>query len=71
MAININEAIAAIKRVGMHKVRVVPVTGQSPLDGKQQIEICENGVWSAVVTGVTSNMAQDILSQASNRVICG
>jgi hypothetical protein len=71
MTANINEAILKIKQVGRGNTRIVPMTGESTLDGKQQIEICESGNWRPVVAGVTRKMAEDIIGQASNKVILG
>ena len=71
MTANINEAIQKIKQVGATNTRIVPMPGQTALDGKQQVEICEAGNWRAVVVGVTRKMAEDIVAQASNRVILG
>lgn len=67
---NINEATQAIKRVGAANVRVTPMPGQSVMDGDYQIEI-NNGSWAAIVTGVKKPIAEQIVSQALNRVICG
>ncbi len=71
MTANINEAIQTIKRVGATNARIVPVSGQSALNGQQQIEVRDGGNWSAVVTGVTRQMAESIIAQASNKVILG
>jgi hypothetical protein len=69
--INVSNATVAIKRVGANNVRVTPVPGQSITDGDHQIEINDNGVWSVIVTGVKKPIAEQIISQALNRVICG
>ncbi len=71
MTANINEAIQKIKAVGTSNTRIVPMVGQSAVAGRQQIEICENGVWRAVVSGITQKMAEDIVTQATNKVILG
>lgn len=68
---NINEATMAIKRVGAAKVRVTPMPGQNVMDGDYQIEISDGGSWSSIVTGVKKSIAEQIVSQALNRVICG
>ncbi len=70
MPIDVNEAVLKIKRVGATKVRVVPMNGQSAT-GLHQVEIDEDGAWTPVVTGVLRVMADGIVSQATNRVICG
>ncbi len=69
--INVSGATVAIKRAGAANVRVTPVPGQSITDGDHQIEISENGIWSTVVTGIKKPIAEQIVSQALNRVICG
>jgi len=71
MTANINEAIQKIKQVGPSNTRVVPMPGESVLHGNCQIEIRSGGVWQAVVTGLTQRMAEDLVAQAVNRVICG
>lgn len=70
MTANINEAVQKIRQVGGTNARVVPMDGHG-LDGLHYVEIRENGSWHAVVSGVTKKMAEDIISQATNRVILG
>lgn len=69
--INVSNATVAIKRAGANNVRVTPVPGHSVTDGDHQIEINDNGVWSVIVTGIKKPIAEQIVSQALNRVICG
>lgn len=71
MTANINEAVQKIKKVGGTNARVTPMPGQDAINGLQQVEIHESGSWQAVVTGITRKMAEDIISQATNRVILG
>ena len=70
MVLNINEAIAKIKAVGATNVRSVPMPGHTP-SGQYQVEIKENAVWVPIVTGLNKRMAEDIITQATNRVILG
>ncbi len=60
-----------IKRVGLSNVRVVPMDGQSVMDGQHKIEIRENGSWTAVVSNITKAIAESVVAQAGNRVILG
>lgn len=69
-SLNLNEAIEAIKKAGVRNARCVPMEGQA-IDGNYQIEVRENGSWAVIVTNVKQRMAEDIISQASNRVILG
>ena len=71
MTVNINEAIAKIKQVGQTNTRIVPMAGQSVLDGKCQIEVREGGSWNAVASGLTQRMAEELVASASNKVILG
>lgn len=71
MTANINEAIQKIKKVGGTNARIVPMAGQNVLEGKVQIEVRDGGNWQAVVSGITQKMAEDIIAQATNRVILG
>ena len=67
---DINEAIQKIKSVGSSAVRVVPMNGQT-VDGNHQIEINQNGNWTTILTGVKRPMAEDIIRQATNKVLLG
>lgn len=71
MPINVNEAIQQIKRVGSTSARAVPMPGQSVTEGDYQIEINEGGSWRPIVTGIKKKIAEDIISQAVNKVILG
>lgn len=51
-------------------VRVVPMPGQ-PFDGDHQIDIKESDIWVTVVAGIKKSMAESIVRDATNRVICG
>ena len=69
--IDISEAILKIRKVGSANVRNVPMEGESTLNGKYQIEILENGTWTAIAGGMNRKMCEDVVSQALNRVILG
>jgi hypothetical protein len=71
MAVNVNEAIEKIKKAGVANVRTVPMPGQNVNAGDYQIEINESGAWIPVATGISKKIAEDIVSQATNRVILG
>lgn len=71
MPINLNEAIQKIKTVGPSNVRVIPMPGQNIMTGNYQIEVQDGGNWSSIVVGIKKSMAEDIVSQATNRVILG
>jgi hypothetical protein len=71
MAFNMTEAISRIKAVGANRVRAVPMPGQS-IGGLYQIEVSEAaGTWVAIVEGLAQATANDLIRQATNRVICG
>ena len=65
MGINLNETVSTIKRVGSANTRIVS-TGDKCI-----IEVNENGAWSELLGGLNRKMAEDIVSQAANRVILG
>jgi hypothetical protein len=69
--LNINEAITKIKGAGKTNVRVVPMAGESIQDGNYQIEVLSENTWSPIVVGMKKNMAENLVSQALNKVICG
>jgi len=69
--VNLNEAIQYIKKAGEANVRSVPMTGQNVNSGLYAIEILESGQWMVVAEGMTKLTAENIITQATNRVICG
>ncbi len=71
MSVDINSATAVIKRAGARNVRVLPMVGQSITEGDYQIEVKENDSWHVVVTGIKKVLAEQLVQQALNRVICG
>lgn len=71
MAVNVNEAIQQIRKAGIQFVRSVPMPGQNVNTGDYQIEIKKDDSWTPVATGITKKIAEDIISQATNRVILG
>lgn len=68
--IDMNEATSKIKMAGAGKVRSVPMPGQT-VSGNYQIEILENGSWMPVAAGLPQSVAENIISAALNRLICG
>jgi cytochrome c551/c552 len=71
MSVNLNEAIQKIKQAGANNARAVPMPGENVTEGNYQIEINTQGKWVAIVTGIKKKIAEDIISQATNRVILG
>lgn len=71
MVINVNEATQRIKKAGANNVRVTPCPGQHVQTGQHQIEICEDNSWIVVAVCPNKKIAEDIVSQAVNKVILG
>ena len=69
--ININEVTQKIKAVGVNNVRIVTMDGQPAVEGLHQIDINSNGQWITIATGMKRNIAEDIVRQATNKVILG
>ncbi len=67
MITNINEAVAKIKKVGTLNTRIVPDGGT----GSHRIEVKEDGTWVQVASGLTKQLAEDLVSKAANKVILG
>lgn len=63
--ININEAVARIKKVGTLNTRIVPDSGT------HRIEVKEEGAWVTVASGLSQKLAEDLVSKAANKVILG
>lgn len=68
---NLSEAVNQIKSAGAKNVRVVPMTGQPVNTGLYVIEVRQGSNWVGIVDGVTKAVAEGIVTQAVNRVICG
>jgi len=68
---NLNEAIVRIRAAGATNVRTVPMDGQHVTEGKYRVEICENGTWSPIIVGIAKSTADDLVTQATSRVILG
>jgi len=71
MSVNLTETMQRIKKAGAEKARAVPMEGQSAVSGQYQIEIKEGDGWSTVASGLTKSLAEQVIAQATNRVICG
>lgn len=67
MAQNISEAVHRIRVAGPDNVRRIP--GNDPQSFT--IQINENGQWVSVVKDVSQTVAEDVMRQATNRVILG
>jgi hypothetical protein len=63
--INMNEAVTKIKQIGTANTRIIESSGAC------SIEVYQDGKWDPLVVGVTKRIAEDIVSQATNRVILG
>lgn len=69
--IDVNQIVTRIKAVGATNCRVVPMEGQRINDGNYQIEIKDNGGWVPIAVNMNKMLAENLVSQAVNRVICG
>ena len=63
---SLNEAVNKIKSAGISNTRITTVSGNN-----YQIEVFKDGKWEVVVNSVTRPMAEDIVRQATNKVILG
>lgn len=68
--LNLTEAIQKIKTLGAKNVRVVPMPNQPAITGMHMIEVRDGGLWMGIVSGLSKTAAEDIVRQATNRVIC-
>lgn len=67
--INLSEAIQKIKKAGASNARSVPMAGQNVNTGLYQIELMSEGTWTAIVSGIPKITAEQIIQQATNRVL--
>jgi hypothetical protein len=71
MSINVNEAVSVIKRAGAINTRIVQMPNQT-IDGLHQIEVqATPGTWQPILIGIKKTMAENIVRDATNRVILG
>jgi hypothetical protein len=59
-------AVAKIKKVGVENTRISP-----EINGKCILEIKEDGEWTTILKPMKKTMLEDVISQASNKVILG
>lgn len=71
MAMNMVETVNRIKKAGQTNVRSVPMAGQPVTGGLYQIEIKESAGWTVVAEGLPQTTAQDLIRQATSKVILG
>jgi|APFre7841882654_1041346.scaffolds.fasta_scaffold156373_2 hypothetical protein len=62
----IREAVEKIKSVGVENTRITPTT-----PGKCKIEIKQNNAWVTILEDVNIKSADDIIRQASSRLLLG
>lgn len=62
----IKETVDKIRQVGTTNVRKVPNSG-----GTMDIQVCESGNWRTILSGVLAGAADDIIRQATNKVLLG
>lgn len=63
---NVTEAVNKVKAAGTSNTRIVDKDG-----GKCAIEVNVNGAWTAIADNISRKIAEDIVGNAANRVICG
>lgn len=69
--LSLTEAMQQIKTAGAKNVRVVPMPNQPAITGMHMIEVKNGGGWVGIVSGLSKTAAEDIVRQATNRVILG
>jgi len=62
---SVREMIERVKSVGIDKARIVPA------EGKFVLEIEENNKWIRLTKPMSRTMTEDVLRQATNKVILG
>ena len=69
--INLDKAMHDMKSAGAKSIRAVPMPGQSVATGLYQIEVKQEAGWAVLVEGMPKKTAEQMISQATNRVILG
>ena len=68
---NLQEAIQQVKKAGPTRVRCTPMPGQNVNTGNYCVAINEGGTWRTVIDGLPKSTAEDIIRQATSRVLLG
>jgi len=63
---NLSEAIERITRAGRDNVVIEQESG-----GQFRIKVLQGGTWVVVVSGITRQIAEDIVNRATNRTLLG
>lgn len=63
----VQEAVQKIREHGIGNTRITPISGSD----KVKIEVKSNSHWVTVLKDITQPMAEDVMRQASSRVILG
>jgi len=75
MPIDFSNITNQIRQAGSKNVRAVPMTNQPALSGKYQIEVAAevhgSRCWTIIATDIDKGIAESLIAQATNRVICG
>lgn len=62
----VKEAVEKIRQVGVDNARITQLG-----NGKAKIEVKTKAGWVSVLSNINSRIAEDILRQATNKVILG
>lgn len=62
----VKEAVEKIRQVGLDNARIIQLG-----NGKTKIEIKTKAGWVSVLSNVNSGIAEDILRQATNKMLLG
>jgi hypothetical protein len=61
-----SEAVKKVREVGASNARIVPTQGR-----KFKVEILSNGSWVTVLRDLEHPIAEDVIRQATNKVLLG
>ena len=70
---NLNETVQQIKKAGAQRVRCIPMPGQNVNTGFYAVQIKEAHTldWNTIVDGLPKSTAEDLIKQATSRLILG
>jgi len=71
MAINLSEALAVMRKAGPNSIRAVPMVGQNVNTGLYKVEIRQGLSWQCILEGIPKSTAENLINQATSRVILG
>jgi hypothetical protein len=71
VAVNLSEALSIMTKAGPNGIRAIPMAGQNVHTGLYKVEVRRGLKWECVIESVPKSTAENLISQATSRVLLG